>query len=127
MIKMGTANPTGCKTYRSFSYGVLLDKERLIKLLDERDTSDKQYALDFAMRGNPPKREFVMYPSSLAVDNEIFAKRISEYANSKLNTVTVEKGLLKRIEKLKKIVAKRAKNPTSFWETFAGAFIDIFQ
>lgn len=124
--RVGTSNSTGCRTYRNFAYGVLLNKEKLIVQLNDRDASDSGYALDFTMKGNPPKREFILYPESLAVDNETFAKTITEYANSEFNSVAVEKELLKRIEKIKKKIAKRAKNPTGFWETFAGAFIDIF-
>ena len=124
--KIGTSNPTNCRTYRNFTYGVLLNKEKLIAQLNERDVSDSAYALDFAMKGNPPKREFILYPGSLAVDNETFANSIAEYANSEFDSAGVEKELLKRIEKIKKKMAKRAKNPTGFWETFVGAFIDIF-
>lgn len=126
LIKLGTANPTGCKTYRYFTYGVLVDKEKLLEQLNERDASDQKYALDFALKGNPSERELVIYPCSLAVDNETFAKKITEYANGEFNTVAAERDILERIEKLKKIVAKRAKNPTGFWETFVGAFLDIF-
>lgn len=126
MKKVKTSNPDGCKTYRNFSYGTLADKEKVVKLLNERDSVEEKYSLSFYMRGNPPEREFIICPGSLAVDNDIFATKVSEYANNELNSVAVEKDLLKRITKLKKKLAKRAKNPTGFWETFAGAFIDIF-
>ncbi len=122
----GTPNPTACRTYRNYVYGILLDKDKLIKELDERDASDSKYALNFTMKGNPPKRKFIIYPNSLAVDNETFANSVTEYANHEFNIAEVKKELLKRIEKLKRELAKRAKNPTGFWETFVGAFIDIF-
>lgn len=123
--KINTVNPTECKTYRLFPYSILLDKEILINTLDERDASNDKYALDFVMSGNPPEKEFVIYPHSLEVNNIIFAERICEFANSEINCIDTEKELLKRIGKLKKKLAKRAKNPTGFWETFVGAFIDI--
>ena len=126
MKKVGTANLTGCRTYHNCAYGVLLDKEKLIKHLNARDASEGKYAINFSMKGNPPKREFIIYPNSLAVDNETFANRIVEYADGEFDSATVEKELLKRILKIKKKLVKRAKNPTGFWETFVGAFIDIF-
>ena len=44
-----------------------------------------------------------------------------------MDCTKIEKELLNRIEVIKKQLAKKAKNPTGFWETFAGAFVDIFQ
>lgn len=64
--------------------------------------------------------------TNVLFDNETFANSIVEYADGEFDSSTVEKELLKRILKIKKKLAKRAKNPTGFWETFVGAFIDIF-
>lgn len=124
--KIETANSTCCKTYRLMSYDVLLDKKKLLEVLESRDSDINQYALSFTMRGNPPQREFILYPDSLAVDNSAFAETISKFAQEEMDCAGIETDLLKRIEALKRKLAKRAKNPTSFWETFAGAFMDIF-
>ena len=34
--------------------------------------------------------------------------------------------LIKRIDKLDRKLIKNAKNPTGFWETVVGAFVDLF-
>lgn len=72
------------------------------------------------------ERQLTIYPDALAENNITFATNISDFAMKTMDCVASEKELLKRIETIKKILAKRAKDPTSFWETFAGAFADIF-
>ena len=121
-----TQNIKNCKTYMNMSYELLLDKERLVKALDSRDSDDNMYALAFCMRGNPPERQLTVYPNALADDNVVFAERISEFAQKTMDCASDEKELLNRIEKIKGILAKRAKEPTGFWETVAGAFADVF-
>lgn len=108
------------------TYDVLLDKKRLMNELESRDSAECQYALTFSMRGNPPKREITIYPDSLSESNEVFAETITQFTAESMNCAKKEKDLLDRIERIKKQLAQKAKNPTGFWETFAGAFVDIF-
>ena len=121
-----TQNTKECRAYSLIPYEVMLDKERLIKALDSMDETDNIHGLAFHMRGNPPERQLTIYPDALAENNITFATNISDFAMKTMDCVASEKELLKRIETIKKILAKRAKDPTSFWETFAGAFADIF-
>ena len=124
---VGTSNPLNCNTFRYITYDVLLDKDRLIKELESMDSNDSKCALKFFTRGNPPEREFTIYPNSLSDNNEVFADSISQFTAESMDCTKIEKELLNRIEVIKKQLAKKAKNPTGFWETFAGAFVDIFQ
>ena len=121
-----TQNTKACRTCRLISYDVLLDKERLVKALDSKDETNNLCGLTFYMRGNPPERQLTIYPDSLAENSISFATNISDFSMKTLDCATTEKELLKRIETIKKVLAKRAKDPTSFWETFAGAFADVF-
>ena len=99
----------------------------MIQTLDARDADNSKYALVFYMRGNPPERELKIYPDSLSESNAAFAEHISKYVTGKFEYVETEKELIDRLEIIRKILADKAKNPTGFWETFTGAFIDIFR
>lgn len=124
--RIKTDNPKLCKTYRTEPYGIMFNKERLVGLLNDRDNSELDYAISFCMRGNPPERSVTIYPQSLAVENEMFANIIMKHTDG--SVIEEEKDLLiKRIGKMKRRLASKARNPVGFWETFFGAFLDVFR
>lgn len=121
-----TINPTGCNSYMSYSYYLLLDKEAFVKELNYV-IGKNNYAMKLATRGNPPARSLTVYPKSLAITPLEFIDQLTQYIVSKDPRYKEEKSkLIKRIDKLDKKLIKYAKNPTGFWETIVGAFVDLF-
>lgn len=125
-----TANPTGCNTYWICSYKDFFSQDRLKKLLDEWEAR-KDHALRFTTKENPPDYSFCLYPESLNVAADEFVQVLINGFNGKVkgysNSETIKKQLLKDIDKLQKKLRKRAVEPFSFWETFFGAFADLFR
>lgn len=127
---LNSANPTNCKTYRSYSYRDFFNPEHMRGILDEW-ADRKSYALAFHSKGNPPEYSFCLYPDGLSVTTDRFvstmdaelSKKVSGYSEAE----TVKHGLIKDIDKLLKRLRKRAKEPFTFWETFFGAFADLFR
>ncbi len=126
--RLETPNHGKCEEKLQYTYDDLVNKVKLLELLDHIDNLEDKCHLSFSTGGNSPVREFIIYPYSLKVDKDSFATKISEHAHNTTFNSTVEKEtLLKKISILERKLAKRVKEPTGFWETFAGAFIDIFR
>lgn len=125
-----SANPTGCSTLWSCSYKDFFSIDRLKKLLD-RWGAEKDHALNFTTKGNPPGYSFCLYPESLTVTTDEFVQTLISGFKSKVNGYsdleTTKKQLIIDIDKLQKKLRKRAVEPFSFWETFFGAFADLFR
>lgn len=78
---------------------------------------------------NPYEHELTINPGSYD-DLSIFAQRIESLSRKsglydELNSQRTS--LKSRIDALTKILTRRAKEPVPFWETFSGAFIDVFR
>ena len=127
---MKTKNPTSCRSFREENYGVLLDPETLKDVLNKRDNDEMEYAIIFRLKSELGKteRQITIFPQSIATDNISFSNKINEYIVANVNRSEIDKGeLLKKLKILKKQLKKRAKNPTGFWETVLGAFLDIIR
>ena len=121
-----TVNPTGCNSYMTYSYYLLLDKDAFVKELNYV-TEKNNCAMKLVTRGNPPTRSLTIYPKSLAVTSADFIEQLTNFIVSKDPKYQEEKSkLIKRIDKLDRKLIKNAKNPTGFWETVVGAFVDLF-
>lgn len=127
--RIKTSNESNCNTYHPESYLLFLDKKAISKHISLWATSNPDYALAFTTRGNPPKFSFTIYPNDLLITSDEFIEYIwtSENSSSYIKLNQTKDDLLKRITKIKKQLAKRAKNPNTFWETFFGAFGDLFK
>jgi len=123
-----TQNKTNCTSFRIVSYFLFLDKDKLKETLAQWGNSGSQYALSFTTRGNPPNNSFTLYPDDLNIAPDDFVDRIITLMKEKgyFEICEAEVNLKHSIIALNKKVAIRAKNPTNFWETFFGAFADIF-
>ena len=125
-----TKNPTGCQGFKMLSYKAFYDENRLKTLLKKLD-EQKEYSLAFSSRGNSPAYTFQLYPDSLAVPVDEFIGTLTSEFTGKIegyNQFNKEKNqLLKEIAVLEKKLYKRAREPYSFWETFFGAFADLFR
>lgn len=78
---------------------------------------------------NPYEHELTINPGSYD-DLSIFAWRIESLSRESglYDELNSQRASLKsRIDVLTKKLARRAKEPVPFWETFAGAFIDVFR
>lgn len=128
--RIKTANPKDCKRYKNYSYRDIYDKAVFDKILKDLE-DDETYAVTFASKGNPPEYSFCIFPGGLAVSaseyssklEKCFREQVDGYADAE-----AEKSLLlKEIVRLKRQLKKRAKEPFTFWETFFGAFADLFR
>lgn len=123
-----SANPNNCNTYRSESYLVFFDENKLASVLQSWEKADKPYAIRFS--GNSSERIFILYPGALKENSTYFLSELIPILKKDIpgyNEIAVEKEKLKiRIQDLNIKLIRRAKEPTSFWETVAGAFLDIF-
>lgn len=125
-----TANPTGCNAYRFCSYKDFFSADKLKKLLNEWEAK-KEYALKFSSKGNPPDYSFCLYPDSLNVTVDEFIQALVKDFSVKVkgyrDAEATKNQLLIDIDKLLKKLRKRAVEPVAFWETFFGAFADLFR
>ena len=125
-----TANPTGCNSHLMCSYNIFFNKEHFEEMLNNW-AAKKDHALDFSSRGNPPSYSFCLYPDSLVVPTEEFKdtliKGFQKHVKGYTESDRIKSQLLRRIDKLERKLRRRAKEPVSFWETFFGAFVDLFR
>lgn len=125
-----SANPSDCKTYRQYSYRDLYDQQKLNEILQELE-SDGNCSAEFSTKGNPPDYSFCLFPGGLAVSANEFSSTLDKCFREKIEgyaDAEVEKKLILRdIVRIKKQLRKRAKEPFTFWETFFGAFADLFR
>ena len=125
-----TANPTNCNAYRECSYKYFFSRDRLSRTLKEWEKKN-DYSLRFRTRGNPPDYSFCLYPDSLSVPVDEFVSTLTESFQKNIkgygNPDETKKQLLNDLEKIQKKLRKRTREPVSFWETFFGAFAEIFR
>lgn len=78
---------------------------------------------------NPREYELTITPDSYSNANELASslEMISMDCPSYNELIRERKELKDRIEALSKKLVRRAKEPTTFWEAFFGAFADIFK
>lgn len=128
--RLRTANPTGCSanSFKRYYYRVFFNQEYIEKILNEWATK-KDYALNFLASRKPIS--FCLYPDGLAVSTnefkEALMKGFHEHIEGYADSNKIKTQLLKEIGKLEKKLRKRAREPVSFWETLAGAFLDLFR
>ncbi len=125
-----TANTNKCNTYRNESYFAFFDDKMLREIFQNWGETDQLYAITFSTRGNPPMYSFTLFPGDLKVDTSSYISQLLEIFKHDIpnyNGIIEEKEKLEgRIKKLCKKLITRAKEPSGFWETFFGAFADIF-
>lgn len=125
-----TVNPDNCKSYQMETYLIFFNKERFIQRM-KRFVDSKSYSISFSSNGNPATYSFSLYPNGLAVSIEEYTRRI--FDNFSINIDEYERlclekdKLITRIDKINKKIARRVREPVSFWETLLGAFIDMFR
>lgn len=123
-----TANPTKCNTYIPVSYQEWFDRER-IKQLFQRAGNDK--AIEFRRQTDGETFSIKIFPNSLNVSVDEYIQEIYQRLDKEVDgfkKVCEEKEkLLEQVDNLKKDIAKKAREPFSFWGTFLGAFADIFR
>lgn len=128
--KAKTQNKEGCKIYHTESYFVFFDVAKLKCTLTQWMNSESKYALSFTTRGNPPYNSFTLYPGDLNINPDDFVNQIIDIIIEKnpeyCDMEEKQKKLKKQIRKMNKELQKRAQNPIGFWETFIGAFADLF-
>lgn len=125
-----TANPMNCNRFSPRNYRDLIDRQKTIKLFQDMDTSQTT-ALEFTSGDNPITYSAKFYPGGIKINtdqyiNDLLAKfekdvpGYNDLCNQKNN-------LIAKINKLNKKLAKKAKEPVTFWETMFGAFGDMFR
>jgi hypothetical protein len=129
-IYLKSVNPTACNSYRSCTYRDIFCKTRFQKLVLDMENLNT-CAVQFQSKGNPPGYSFTLYPGGLAVStNEflrILEKSFEEHVKGYANAEEARKSILNDVGKLKRQLYKKAREPISFYETFFGAFADLFR
>lgn len=123
-------NPNDCKMYRYENYYLLFDSSKREETLKNWFASSADYALVFTTRGNPARAAVTFYPGGLSgeIDDVLNSlEKMVERLEGYESVMAERKAIEKQMSKLLRMVSLRAKNPTSFWETFVGAFMDIFR
>lgn len=123
-------NPRNCRSYRFENYYLLFDRDKRDEIIKNWFTSSADYALCFTTRGNPARAKIVFYPGCVTGKLEDVLNSLENVVGrlERYESVITERKLIeKQIDKLLRQVSSRAKNPINFWETFVGAFADIFK
>jgi hypothetical protein len=125
-----TLNPTECKSYTYCDYRDFYDKEEITRAFS-RLTCDKSCAIEFRLQTDRVCITYKVYPEGLTVSPEEFIKNIYSKFNAEIKDfsrlASAKSDNLKQIEKLNKKIAKRVRDPYSFWETLGGAFWDCIR
>lgn len=129
MIAYKTTNPNGVKTYQYVNYYLLFDKEKRDETL-RRFFERNDCAFVFSTRGNPAKHSLTIYPGGIIDDANTAIQLVDSICQSTDGYSELCRNrnqLQKRLKKIKKVTAKRAREPFTFWETIGGAFADMFK
>lgn len=125
-----TANPKKCNSFWPRNYRDLIERQKIIKLLQDMDASQTT-ALEFTSGDNPITYSAKLYPGGIKINIDQYVEHLftkfekevpgfNELCNQKNHLIT-------KIDKLRKRLARKAKEPVSFWETMFGAFGDMFR
>ncbi len=123
-----SANPSNCRSFRPKNYRDLIDRQAIIALFKELDI-DRTTAVEFTSGDNPISYSAKLYPLGINLDVDTYLNLIfSEFEKiPEFNELYQRKEeLVKKANKICDKLAKKAKEPTSFWETMFGAFGDMF-
>jgi len=123
-----TSNPLDCRTHICADYRDWFDRARITELFahinDDR-------ALEFRYQNDSEVFSMMIYPQSLAVTQDEFIEQVYQLLNQEIegfsDICSKKSTYINQIEKLKKKIAKRVREPFSFWSTFFGAFADLFR
>ncbi len=124
-----TTNPSGCNRFRPKDYRDWIDRQEITALFKEL-SADQSTAVEFTSGDNPISYSVKLYPSGINLGaNEYVAQLFSKLENiPEFNELCRQKKeLIEKSHKLCKKLARKAKEPTGFWETVFGAFGDIFR
>ena len=125
-----TSNPNNCKSFWPKNYRDLLEKQKIVEILRDLDASSTT-ALEFESGDNPVSYSLKIYPGGIKISTEEYVEQIFtklEHELPQFNELRNQKDVLKKkIDKMNKKLARKAREPISFWETMFGAFGDMFR
>lgn len=125
-----SANPSNCKAYRNYSYRDIYTQTKFNEILQDFENNG-ECAASFATKGNPPAYSFCLFPGGLAVSASEFSRTLDKCFQEQIkgygDDEEEKRQILKEVSRIKKQLGKRAKEPFTFWETFFGAFVDLFR
>lgn len=125
-----TFNPTECRNFIGLDYRDFYNKDKIIEAFS-RLVSDNKCAIEFRLQTNSTCITYTIYPEGLTVSPEVFIENIYKKLDIEVKNfsrlVSSKNRYLQQIDKLNRKIAKRVKDPYSFWETLGGAFWDIFR
>lgn len=122
-----TANPHKCNRHILADYRDWFNRSEIERLFSA--VSD-DCGMNFSYRSKTASFSLDIWPDSLNVPCAKFVEQIYEllYKNSTFSgNRNAKENYLIEIEKLNKKIAKKVKEPFSFWNTFFGAFADLFR
>ena len=124
-----TANPKGCNSFFPRNYRDFYNREDIVKLFKEMQES-KDTAIEFMTGENPITYSAKFYPDGINIGVDEFVEHLYSLLETNVDgfkdLCTKRQTLIRKIEKLNKKLARKAKEPVGFWETVFGAFTDMF-
>jgi len=125
-----SSNPRNCKSYTQGDYRDFYDKKAIKKIFN-RLTSSPPCAIEFRLQNTSKTLTCKIYPDSLTCSIPEFIDQVYSIFNSEIDEfnelLSLKNDLLSEIDELLPKVAKKAKEPFSFWGTLFGAFGDMFK
>lgn len=125
-----TANPKNCNSFGTRNYRDLLNRQEVTKLLQDMNASQTR-AIEFTSGDNPITYSAKLYPDGIKISIDEYVEHLFlkfEKDVTGFNELCNQKEILiTKINKLNKKLARKAKEPVSFWETMLGAFGDMFR
>lgn len=118
-------------TVYELSLGIFLFDDDFSKYISRIKKEEENYYILFRLK-DKDRKELNVYRNSSNISPIEFLEKCKlkiENANE-INIAELDNErnkLIKRLEKIRGKVGKRAKEPYTFWETLLGAFIDIFK
>lgn len=124
-----TANPKSCNSFYPRNYRDFYCREEITKLFTEMQESGTT-AIEFTTGENPITYSAKFYPDGVNVSVDEFVDHLFSLFESNIDGFSdlcaKKTTLIRKIEKLNKKLAQKAKEPVGFWETVFGAFTDMF-
>ena len=125
-----TANPTNCNSFSPRNYRDLIDRQKTTKLFQDMD-ANQTTAIEFTSGDNPITYSAKFYPGGIKINTDQYITNLFDKLEKDVpgyNDLCNQKNnLIAQINKLNKKLAKKAKEPVTFWETILGAFGDMFR
>lgn len=125
-----TANPNNCSSFIPMNYRDFINKQEIAKLFQKLDIN-KSTALEFTSGDNPISYSAMFYPGGIKIKADEYSDHLFSKIEKEVTGYSELRNqkdlLISKIDELNEKIARKAKEPVSFWGTLLGAFADMFR